>query len=115
MRLVQPFPCRWSRPGNDCAIRSADFPAEPFLYVLAQSVVNHELRCFRALRSLLRLPLSHQRPVLGLSGSGRSISADLTRDCAGIAPDTTGNLTHSNIACTQQCDFLTLSEGQVTA
>src|SRR5690606_31609397 len=113
MRLVQPLP-RWRCGPGDSAIRPADNPTEPVLHVLPQPRIDRELRYLRALRRLLRLPLSHQRPVLGLPAAGRGVTAHLPRDGAGVTPDAAGDLTNTHILCTSPRDLLTLSVRQVT-
>src|SRR5690625_7696085 len=94
MRLVQPLP-RWRcGSGDDRAIRPANCPTEPFLHVLPQPRIDRELRYLGALGRLLRLPLSHQRPVLELPAAGRRVTAHHPECGAGVPPDTAGDLTH---------------------
>jgi hypothetical protein len=86
VRLVQPLPRRRLRPADDRAIRSANVPGEPFLQVLAQPVIGHQLGGLRTLCSLLRLPLRDQRPVLGFTASGRGVATQFPGDRPGSRP-----------------------------
>ena len=115
MRLVQPLPCRWFRPDDDPAVRTADTAGETLLDVLTQPVVGREPRRLRSLRRLLSLPLRHQRPVLQRPTARGRVAAQLARDRSRVTADPACDLTHPDLLRAQQRDLLALLEGQVAA
>jgi hypothetical protein len=96
-------------------VGSSDLSSQAILHVIPQPIVRHELRDLRTTRAPLGMPLRGRRPIRHLVAARRRVATQLSRDRPRVTPETTADLTHTDILRMQQCDLLALGERQITA